>query len=209
LTRTERKKTNEFLKKMSLGYKLKHIKRLPPTWIAYAIFSELYKINCDIKTPKDVVQMDDYIRNHGISFHKTLIGLESPADTFGVIRQMMGATGNSDSAGVGLVKGLVLHTEDYISKGDSQCWEAENYRKFNIDYKFDVFSQQDDADYSLFLDKRNASWLPQIKNIVDTTTAFIAVGLKHLFYQKGLIVELKKAGYKVMPVSLNSYDFPK
>ena len=166
-------------------------------------------MNCNIKTPKDVVQMDDYIHNFGISYHKTLIGLESPEDTFGVIQQMMGATGKEDSAGVGLVKDLVLHTENYLLKGDSQCWEAERYRNFNLNYKFNVPSQQDDPDYSLFLDTRNKAWLPSIKTIIDSTTAFIAVGLKHLYYQKGLIMELKKAGYKVNPVIIAPYNIPK
>ncbi len=200
--REEREDINNFLKRIGVGYKLHNVKNLPPSWVAYSILSELYKIKCNVKTAKDLVPMDDYIRNYGISYNKPLIGLESPLDTFGVIKLMMGGRDSTDSSGVGLVKDLALNTEEYLKKVDSQCWEVENYRALKINYKFGVYSEMDDPEFGLFLDKRNEAWLPSIKAVVDTSTAFIAVGLKHLFYQKGLIIQLQKAGYTIIPINI-------
>lgn len=50
--------------------------------------------------------------------------------------------------------------------------------------------------------------MPKVKNIVDSNKAFIAVGLKHLFFKNGLIMQLADAGYKVFPVEMYKSSKP-
>lgn len=53
-----------------------------------------------------------------------------------------------------------------------------------------------------FLDNRNRNWIPQIKEVVKTKKAFIAVGAGHLGGENGVIRLLEKEGYKVTPVKI-------
>ena len=50
------------------------------------------------------------------------------------------------------------------------------------------------------LEDRNRQWLPAIETMCDDGDAFIAVGEKHLFGDRGVIALLQKAGYRVARV---------
>ncbi len=51
------------------------------------------------------------------------------------------------------------------------------------------------------LDDRNRKWLPIITREAKTKSTFFGVGAAHLVGQQGVIALLKRAGYKVKPVS--------
>ena len=53
-----------------------------------------------------------------------------------------------------------------------------------------------------FLDNRNASWVPQIKEMIASKRCFIAVGAGHLGGPNGVIRLLQKEGYILSPVEL-------
>jgi hypothetical protein len=53
-----------------------------------------------------------------------------------------------------------------------------------------------------FLDNRNASWVPQIKEMIASKRCFIAVGAGHLGGPNGVIRLLQKEGYTLSPVEL-------
>ncbi|MBI1837349.1 MAG: TraB/GumN family protein [Flavobacteriia bacterium] len=59
--------------------------------------------------------------------------------------------------------------------------------------------QKKEAD---FLENRNKNWIPQIKEIVNTKKAFIAVGAGHLGGKNGLIRLLQQEGYTITPIKL-------
>lgn len=202
LTRRERHDAKFFFKRWRLGYKLKHVKRVPPQFVNYAIWSEVLRERCKVRTPEDVVRMDEYIANGAETFKKRLIGLESAADTFGVINAMMGLRTNNDSSGLGIFREIISNIDRYYPSIDSLCGEVEDYRALNINYKFDTNSVTDDSLYALLLDKRNNAWIPRIEALIDTSHAFIAVGLSHLFYTEGLIMQLRRRGYTVVPIAL-------
>lgn len=52
--------------------------------------------------------------------------------------------------------------------------------------------------------ERNLLWLPIIDRHISTQSCFIAVGIWHLRYKSGLISLLRKKGYTLKPVVLNS-----
>jgi len=52
----------------------------------------------------------------------------------------------------------------------------------------------------LFLNDRNASWIPKIEEYIKTKSCFIAVGAGHLPGKKGVIELLRDQGYTVTPL---------
>ena len=58
------------------------------------------------------------------------------------------------------------------------------------------------AESNDFLDNRNASWVPLIKEMIASKRCFIAVGAGHLGGPNGVIRLLQKEGYTLSPVEL-------
>jgi len=52
----------------------------------------------------------------------------------------------------------------------------------------------------ILLDNRNRNWVGQLKNIMKTTSVFVAVGAGHLVGKAGLIELLRKEGYTLRPI---------
>ena len=52
----------------------------------------------------------------------------------------------------------------------------------------------------ILLDSRNKNWVGQLKNIMKTTSVFVAVGAGHLVGKAGLIELLRKEGYTLKPL---------
>ncbi|MES2702017.1 MAG: TraB/GumN family protein [Bacteroidota bacterium] len=197
---------DNYMHQLNLGYSLKQARRIPASWLCYALLSELYKRQCGVWTKLDVIEMEGYLANSTITFKKELYGLESNKDTFNVVNTMMNNADNDDTAGIRLLKDIVLNERKYLDSVAQECWEADNYKALKIDYKFSKRSEEDDPAFPLFLDKRNDAWLPRLTSIIDTSTAFVAVGMKHLFYQKGLIVQLRERGYHVFPIEMHKTE---
>lgn len=52
----------------------------------------------------------------------------------------------------------------------------------------------------LFLNQRNLDWIPKIESLIHDNSCFIAVGALHLPGEQGVIEQLIKRGYSVLPV---------
>jgi len=52
------------------------------------------------------------------------------------------------------------------------------------------------------IENRNNAWLAKLPELMKAQSCFIAVGFLHLVSDKGLVAQLKKAGYSVEPVVL-------
>jgi uncharacterized protein YbaP (TraB family) len=55
---------------------------------------------------------------------------------------------------------------------------------------------------------RNNKWMHKLDGPLRTEDCFIAVGLGHLNYKNGLIMQLRKAGFKVTPVEMHRITLP-
>lgn len=53
---------------------------------------------------------------------------------------------------------------------------------------------------NLLIDKRNELWMQRIPDFIQNTSSFIAVGARHLGGEKGLINQLRKLDYEVIPI---------
>jgi uncharacterized protein YbaP (TraB family) len=202
LSKQDRRLIEHYLKRTKSAYTLKFLRNMPPASLAYYMESEMAEHICDTRRENDVVGIDEYIMNGAISYSKKLFGLESPYDTFNVVNTMMGAKDNNDPNGFAKVKDIIINNDKYKDTIVAECWEAENYKNLDISYRFSKSSVEDDPHYDLYLDRRNNSWMPKVRSMIDSNKAFIAVGMKHLFYKKGLIMQLVNSGYTVFPVAM-------
>jgi uncharacterized protein YbaP (TraB family) len=72
--------------------------------------------------------------------------------------------------------------------------------------KAEALNNEDDtmtpAEEKLMVDDRNVRWMKELPVLMKDQSCFIAVGFLHLVGNKGLVSQLRKAGYTVNPVSL-------
>lgn len=202
LSRQDRLLIKRYMKRSNSEYNLRQMKQIPAAWVTGRLISALYQEHCHTWTDQDVVRIDEYIANGALSHNKKWLGLESPNDTFNVINMMIGAKNNEDTIAITTLKNLIIHEDKYIDTIVAGCSEADNYRSLSINYRFNQPSKVEHPDFPLMLDRRNDAWMPQVKNIIDSNKAFIAVGMKHLFFNKGLIMQLLAYGYKPFPIAM-------
>ena len=96
----------------------------------------------------------------------------------------------------------------YRSKNidENLCQLANQYTSFNLDYKFSTnrsTNQKRVSGNSESVKKRNDDWMKQLPSLLETNNCFIAVGLGHLYFDFGLLEQLKKLGYIVEEVKMN------
>lgn len=87
-----------------------------------------------------------------------------------------------------------------IKKRDTNtlsCIQAQKYLEFNLSFELDSKCE----DPSMI--RRNEAWLPQISKSIESQSAFVAVGLLHMYGDCGLIRQLEHRGYVVTPIYLN------
>lgn len=85
--------------------------------------------------------------------------------------------------------------------------DTENQRQSYLEGAIDY----DGADLPI-VTSRNLAWLPKMRDQIDGGRAFIAVGQTHLYGTNGLLAQLQRRGYQVLPVMeappVNAYSNP-
>lgn len=88
---------------------------------------------------------------------------------------------------------------------DLQLNITDAYKKGDM-AKADALDKADDSmtpdEKKILAENRNNSWMTQLPGLMKSQSCFIAVGFLHLVGDKGLVSQLKKAGYTVEAVSL-------
>ena len=83
-----------------------------------------------------------------------------------------------------------------LDNDHSKCGATQQYKAFELDYELERSGQN-----VLGLLDRNATWLVVLDQAFQHQNCFVAVGLRHLMYQQGLIQQLRRRGYTITPVS--------
>lgn len=78
------------------------------------------------------------------------------------------------------------------------------YKSKNLKAIADYMEEEENQTYGdhadILLDDRNTSWIPKIEEAAKATPTFFGVGAAHLGGEKGVILLLRKKGYKVEAV---------
>ncbi len=91
----------------------------------------------------------------------------------------------------------------FQKSGKSTCPPLlERYLTHDLEYQFSKSCSSLNDKQRLLVVQRNEKWLKELPRLIRQSNVFIAVGAEHLLYECGLIVQLKKMGYTVEPVTL-------
>ncbi|GAT62113.1 TraB/GumN family protein [Paludibacter jiangxiensis] len=88
---------------------------------------------------------------------------------------------------------------------DLQLSITDAYKKGDM-AKADALDKADDSmtpdEKKILAENRNNNWMTQLPELMKSQSCFIAVGFLHLVGDKGLVAQLKKAGYTIEAVTL-------
>ncbi|MDP4202974.1 MAG: TraB/GumN family protein [Bacteroidota bacterium] len=88
---------------------------------------------------------------------------------------------------------------------DLQLNITDAYKKGDM-AKADALDKADDSmtpdEKKILAENRNNNWMTQLPGLMKSQSCFIAVGFLHLVGDKGLVAQLKKAGYTIEAVTL-------
>ena len=183
---------NEF--KLSMNMSLKTLGHMKPMMLSSLYTIMIYtKINKLKKQPEGV---DILFQKRAHKDKKQVIGLET-------IEQQMNLLFNSIP---------LKRQADMLVKGVKEKDKGmEGLKKLNEAYlsgdlkKIETLNTEDDdmspEEKKMMIDNRNDNWIKKMTVLIPSKSCFIAVGCLHLVGEKGLIEQLKKAGYTVEGVN--------
>ncbi len=193
LSETEYEKTAAWLKELS-GYELSMFNTLNPMTVSIiltmSIQQQLFPQNPGDPKPG----MDEYFQTLGRKAGKTVVGLEKAEDQAFVLYTQF-----SNERQAELLAAMVDAKEKTAS---DMIMMNRYYRNQNMDQliplMYAAFTQQE---VDNFLKNRNIKWVQQLPSLMKQSPVFVAVGALHLSGEDGLVQLLRKAGYKVEPLS--------
>ena len=158
----------------------------------HTVLSRFYHINvCENRTPDDPnMTLDDYMAKLAQQHGKQKIGLETVEEQIAYI--------NADIKGMPPKihrKRLNDLTDRIRTKDKSACAFTKKYAAMQLGFHYDRKCTNE-----VLIINRNKKWMEVIPDYLNNHNCFIVVGLEHLRYECGLIVQLKKLGYKITPV---------
>ena len=166
--------------------------RMKP-WLLAAIF--------DVPRPMTPFAQDNLLMAQAEDFGKTIIGIESTAEHFGVMDSI------SLDEQIAMLREVLKRTpedkeRDYerlvkaYLKGDSEKLARLNAEITGGSMPADLWARM----RVKLLDERNTLMAERILEAAKTKKLFVGVGASHLAGEGGLIAMLKKAGFKLSPV---------
>ena len=179
--------------------------KLPPSFLYYLMLGEMAVRECHTYNENDVCDMDAYLMNRAATFNKEVRGLEQRDSLYDTA--VFYETGvKSNEASIEKIIDFVTNNDRYKDtvRKWANCEERSDYLNLKINYRFSKLSVDEDSSNNIVCDQRNDLWMPALKKIIDSEKAFIAVGIGHLYYKKGLIIQLTNSGYKVFPVAMHN-----
>jgi uncharacterized protein YbaP (TraB family) len=184
----------EFLENYTKDWSVPLSKQKPGEFI-FKFLQEIGKKYCGTIEASDTSDhMDNYILSMAGNHNVPVYGLESVADQMRVIN----ATEQGELTWDQAKERIHWHIEN-LKNQHYDCRLARQYMKMKLDYQFKTKCVEDDV----MLTKRNETWMPQIRLLLEEHhSVFIVVGLSHLFYDCGIISQLRKEGFIVKEVNL-------
>ena len=169
--------------------------KLTTTEIFGKLNQELVRLKCNTSIASDEWNHFDYYLKHlSLSNNKMIKGLESDSLQLKLINEDW--TVNSKRSDKNRLKQIIeLMTNDKTD--DFNCSIAIDYRNFILSYEF---GNSCDGEGSLKF--RNDNWLKDLPEDLKTQNCFVAVGLKHLMLDCGLITKLRSKGFIIKPIEL-------
>lgn len=170
--------------------------QLPPLPLFLSLFRTYGQNFCDTAyTSYNGEIMDSFIEKLALKNKQRVLPLDTDQ-----LRIMAESSENlHPSKDTLLAANAITLMHKMLTDDNSECEFIEDYKKFDLDYQFDI-SLTDTGLPPQFLLDRNNKWMLILDKSLKKSSCFIAVGLRHLFYREGLVQQLKRLGYTVKPV---------
>ena len=171
------------------------INKLTPAEIIIKLNQSLPRILCETSKPSDTfTHFDKYLIYLCKQNNKAILGFESDSLQIKYVNESSISKYNKREK-----EKIVGLTKTILEKDKSQfdCSFENEYKRFDLNYKLN-----DKCIDQILLQDRNEKWVPILLQKLKSENCFIAVGLYHLYFECGLINQLRKNGFIVEEITL-------
>ncbi len=178
---------DDFLK-TQLGYSAEVLNSFKPFMISAMLYPKM--MACEVQS------VEDELMKIGKAQNEEVIGLETIAEQMNVFDTISYQDQMNE---------LVKTAKSNLSRDTEEMNEMlALYKTENIEAMIDFTKKSENVMTSKYFDvmlnDRNSNWISRITNIAKAKSTFFGVGAAHLGGEKGVIVLLRKAGFKVEAV---------
>jgi len=189
-----KKKDLKKLKTIAKDWKV-DLYKLKPLEIRWKLQQEFQRIKCKTTKPTDKFDhFDKYLQHLAEENKIELLGLETDSLQLNLItKEYKNPNWKKERKKISAWINQMTTDEPNMNN----CWLANKYRKFDLDYQFEKECESD-----ILILQRNNDWMKIIPNLLRTKNTFIAVGYFHLRKKCGLLKQLENKGFKIEPIEL-------
>jgi uncharacterized protein len=168
--------------------------KLQPVELLLKLRSQFYQQVCGSMQLKDTADhFDNYLISIARANHIAVYGLETDSLQLNLLQESFAYSWKDAQSEI---KYFLAAFEGRADLGDN-CDFVQQYKRMELDYALDQPCEEDP-----FINERNKKWMQVLPALMRSKQCFVAVGLLHLMHSCGLIVELRKAGFVIEPVTL-------
>jgi uncharacterized protein YbaP (TraB family) len=176
--------------------------KLYPEEILSGLQNRFDMLNCEALMSKDTYFLDEYVQVFAEKNKITNYYLETLEAQQAYKKKADGPAMTWSMARLYITM-ILRQYEKHRRSGKSTCPAlADEYVNFKFDYNLGRSCSKLNDRSKLLLVERNRKWMEVLPGLMQKQNVFIAVGLNHLAYECGLIVQLRKLGYTVEPVEM-------
>jgi uncharacterized protein YbaP (TraB family) len=141
---------------------------------------------------RDDLGVDLYFYRQAAAAGKPIQGLETLRDQAEIF------TSFDDQRGEAYLLETLLGLPAYAKRVTALVKAWQNGQIRELDHLLNQHAQNDPASFRVLFAQRNSKWLPAIERLTDEPANYlVVVGTGHLVGDKGLVQELRQAGYDV------------
>jgi uncharacterized protein len=179
------------------GYRLQMFDMFKPIQVAILIsLSQTQKLNAELLKKYEGVPLDIHFANAAKKLDKTVTPLETMDQQF----DMLYNHSTVEEQAKQLVE--MIKQDDAMASVSVEMFTLYLQKDINaLAVKMESLPQDATGGLDHLLKDRNVNWVQVLPELMKSGSQFIAVGAGHLPGSDGLIVLLRKEGYKVTPVT--------
>jgi uncharacterized protein YbaP (TraB family) len=164
--------------------------KLKPIEIRWKLQQEFQKTKCKTTRPTDRFDhFDNYLQYLAEKNNIKILGLETDSLQLSLIEKE-NKYPNWKKERKNISPWIEQMTTD--NPNMNNCSLAIKYRKFDLNYEFEK-----ECETNVLLKERNENWMEILPKMLSEKDCFIAVGLFHLYYECGILQQLKSKGFKI------------
>lgn len=187
-----------------LGDSSDNIKKLDPESVVSRLQSRFESLNCSALQVTDQYFLDEYIQVLAEKLNKKNHYLETVNMQLTYLEETKKKMSWSQARFY--IKIILKQYSKYKKSGKTTCSLADNYTQFRLQYQLDQSCKNLNADKKKLVVERNEKWMLLLPTLIEKNSTFISVGLEHLHFECGLIMQLRKLGYSVEPIPMLPAD---